>query len=171
MECLSLVSPAQIYATSSSSSDINSSVTSTTLKVRFLAADIFDTDSPLKGLKGTIDIIYAGSFLNFFFNYEQQVEVSRRVVKLLREKAGSVVLGRQAGNLEAGERVHRTNEAQSMFRHNVESFNKMWEELGVMTGTKWRVEVEMLDRVDRSGVDARAPWVRCRPIKLSVWRE
>jgi hypothetical protein len=46
-------------------------------------------------------------------------------VKLLREKEGSVVFGRQAGNLEAGERVHRTNEAQSMFRHNMKSFKKM----------------------------------------------
>lgn len=142
-----------------------------TLKVKFLAADIFDIESTLKDLEGTIDIIYAGSFLHLF-NYEQQVEVCKRIVKLLREKEGSVVVGRQAGNLEAGERVHRTNEAQSMFRHNVESFKKMWEEVGVMTGTKWRVEVEMLDSVsvDRAwmqglhGKDGR-------PIRFSVWRE
>ncbi|PMD12413.1 hypothetical protein NA56DRAFT_613500 [Hyaloscypha hepaticicola] len=142
-----------------------------TLKVKFLAADIFDIESTLKDLEGTIDIIYAGSFLHLF-NYEQQVEVCKRIVKLLREKEGSVVVGRQAGNLEAGERVHRTNEAQSMFRHNLESFKKMWEEVGVMTGTKWRVEVEMLDSVsvDRAwmqglhGKDGR-------PIRFSVWRE
>ncbi len=98
-----------------------------TWKVKFLTADIFETESPLKDLEGTIDIIYFGPFLHLF-NYEQQVDVCKRIVKLLREKEGSVVLGRQAGNLEAGERVHKTNEAQSMFRHNVQSFKKMWEE-------------------------------------------
>jgi SAM-dependent methyltransferase len=140
-----------------------------TLKAKFLTADIFDTESPLKDLEGTIDVIYAGSFLHLF-NYEQQVKACKRIVKLLREKEGSVLLGRQIGNLEAGEKVHKTNEAQSMFRHNVKSFKKMWEEVGVMKGTKWKVEVEMLDNVDRvwmQGIHGKDG----RLIRFSVWRE
>jgi hypothetical protein len=56
-----------------------------------------------------------------------------------------------------------------MFRHNEESFRKIWEEVGEATGTKWRVEVEMFE-VERRfinethGSDGRA-------IRFSVWRE
>jgi hypothetical protein len=133
-----------------------------------MAADIFDPSSPLAELEGRIDIIYAGSFLHLF-NYEQQVAVCKRIVKLLKEKKGSVVLGRQAGNTEAGERVHRTNAAQSMFRHNGESFKKMWEEVGEATGTKWTVDVELFT-VDRDPMNAiHGP--DGRAVRFSVWRE
>lgn len=139
-----------------------------TLKVKFLSADVFDLSSPLAELEGKVDIIYAGSFLHLF-NYEQQVAVCKRIVKLLKEKEGSVVLGRQAGNVESGERIHRTNAAQSMFRHNEESFRTMWEQVGEATGTKWKVEVEMFE-VDRNNIK----WAQGsdgRAIRFSVWRE
>ena len=29
-----------------------------------------------------------------------------------------------------------------MFRHNSESFKKMWQEVGEATGTKWRVDCD-----------------------------
>jgi len=134
-----------------------------TLKAKFFAADIFDPYSPLAELEGKVDIIYAGSFLHLF-NYEGQIVVCKRIVKLLREKKGSVVLGRQSGNVEAGERVHRTNGSQSVFRHNEESFKKMWMEVGEATGTKWRVDVQMFEVERKSGTDGRA-------IRFSVWRE
>jgi hypothetical protein len=89
-------------------------------------------------------------------------------VKLLREKKGAVVLGRQAGNFLAGEKVHRTNQAWSMFQHNEESFRKMWVEVGKATGTKWRVDVEMFE-VDRPV--KRFQKSDRRAIRLSVWRE
>lgn len=141
-----------------------------TLKAKFMAADIFDPSSPLVELEGKIDIIYAGSFLHLF-NYEQQVAVCKRIVGLLKGKKGSLVLGRQAGNAEAGERAHRTNAAQSMFRHNEESFRKMWAEVGEATGTKWKVDVELFApsegwgrRTALNGPDGRA-------VRFSVWRE
>jgi SAM-dependent methyltransferase len=137
-----------------------------TLKAKFLTADIFDPSSPLEELEGKVDIIYAGSFLHLF-NYETQVVVCKRIVKL-REKKGAVVLERQAGNILAGEKVHRTNQAGSMFQHNEESFRKMWVDFSEATGTEWRVDVEMFEvdrpvkRVEKS--DRRA-------IRFSVWRE
>ena len=80
-----------------------------------------------------------------------------------------MVLGRQVGNVKAGERVHRTNERQTMFRHNEESFKQMWVEVGEATGTKWTVHVEIF-KEDRNtfkwnhGLDERS-------IRFSVWRE
>ena len=61
---------------------------------------MFDPSSPLSELDGEIDIIYAASFL-YLFGYEDQVKVCNRIVKLLKEKKDSVVLGRQVGNANA----------------------------------------------------------------------
>jgi len=103
-----------------------------TLKSKFIEADITDANSALSGLDGKIDIIYAGSFLHLF-NYEGQIEVCKRLVKLLREKRDSLILGRQVGNTDAGEYVQTTNESGIMYRHNAESFKKMWDEVGEET--------------------------------------
>jgi SAM-dependent methyltransferase len=111
-----------------------------TLNSKFIVGDVFDPSSPLAELDGKIDIIYAASFLHLF-GYEDQVKVCERIVKLLKEKKGSVVLGRQIGNATAGEAQTRNNPVRTRWRHNEESFKKMWEEVGRLTGSKWRVEV------------------------------
>jgi hypothetical protein len=36
------------------------------------------------------------------------------------------------------------NQCERMFRHNSESFKKMWDEVGEATGTKWRVESQLI---------------------------
>jgi SAM-dependent methyltransferase len=110
-----------------------------TLKSKFIAADITDPNSPLSELDGKIDIIYAGSFLHLF-SYAGQIEVCKRLVKLLRVKKDSLVLGRQVGNVDAGDYVQKTNKGGNMYRHNAESFIKMWHEVGEATETKWRVD-------------------------------
>ena len=86
-----------------------------TLKSKFLVADIFDPESTLTSLYGKVDIIYAGSFLHLF-GYAKQIEVCKQIVKLLKDKKNSMLLGRQVGNLEAGEKTHDTNKEGSMFR-------------------------------------------------------
>jgi hypothetical protein len=114
-----------------------------TLKSKFFVADIFDLASPLSSLYGKIDIIYAGSFLHLF-GYAQQLEVCKQIVKLLKDKKGSMLLGRQVGNLDPGEKVHETRKERTVYRHDSESFKKMWEEVGELTGTNWKVESEMI---------------------------
>jgi SAM-dependent methyltransferase len=115
-----------------------------TLKSKFIVADIFDPNSGLKEIDGNIDIIYAGSFIHLF-GYEQQVEVCVRIAKLLREKPGSLLVGRQIGHLNAGVMPHRMDKEHKMFRHNPDSFQKLWDEVGEKTGTKWRVEGKMTE--------------------------
>ncbi|KUJ13956.1 uncharacterized protein LY89DRAFT_709008 [Mollisia scopiformis] len=133
------------------------------LQSKFIAADIFDPDSGLKELEGKIDILYAGSFLHLF-GYEKQLEVCIRIAGLLREKEGSLLVGRQVGHVNAGERTHRTNpdqriedkqkltQANSRFRQSEGSFTKMWETVGEKTGSKWKVnvKVEEIDETDRN---------------------
>ena len=113
------------------------------LKAKFIEADITDPNSALSELDGEIDIMYAASFLHLF-NYKGQIEVCKRLVKLLREKKDSLILGRQVGNINAGEYVQTTNESGIMYRHNPESFKKMWDEVGEETGTKWRVDYDFV---------------------------
>ncbi|KAG0650565.1 Methyltransferase trt5 [Hyphodiscus hymeniophilus] len=144
-----------------------------TLKSKFLAVDIFDSSSALSSLYGKVDIIYAGSFLHLF-EYAKQVEVCKQIVKLLKDTKGSLLLGRQVGNLDAGNIVRDTNTARTVFsdadlriRHNNESFKNMWDEVGEATGTKWRVETEMKEIKER--FDAHGPNVR--RLRFAVFRE
>ncbi|KUJ18433.1 uncharacterized protein LY89DRAFT_746723 [Mollisia scopiformis] len=111
------------------------------LNANFIVADLFDSNSDLHSLNGKVDIISAGSFLHLF-NYEGQIDACKVIVRLLRETAeGSVLIGRQVGSSEAGEVVHHSNPGQSLFRHNSNSFKKMWEEVGGQTPSglsKWK---------------------------------
>lgn len=135
------------------------------LKSRFLAADIFDENSSLQELDGKVDILYASSFLHLF-NLELQHNICERIVRLLKPKAGSILLGRQVGHVEAGEKIHRTNKGGKMWRHNVQSFEKMWREVGDLTGTKWKVEAVLYDlEKDLEGDPGM------RRIRFAVFRE
>ncbi|KAH7384967.1 hypothetical protein BKA64DRAFT_748443 [Cadophora sp. MPI-SDFR-AT-0126] len=113
-----------------------------TLKSTFIEADIFDDTSALFDLEEKVDILYAASFLHLF-GYERQVEVCRTLVRLVKGRKGSLILGRQVGCVVAGEEVQSTNEEGLMFRHSEESFVRMWERVGGETGTRWRVECEL----------------------------
>lgn len=92
-----------------------------------------------------------GSFLHLF-GYEKQVEICKRMVEILRPVSGSCTLGRQVGSLEAQSITHRTNAENTMFRHNPDSFAKMWEEVGEATGSKWRAEARLLEYNRPGGV-------------------
>ncbi|KAF6217820.1 hypothetical protein HO133_006647 [Letharia lupina] len=113
-----------------------------TLKSRFLIGDIFDetTGSTFREFDGKVDIIYAASFFHLF-NWEDQVGMTERVVRLLKPVEGSLILGRQRGNVNSGEYEHRTNSKATMFRHNEESWKEMWKQVGKATGSLWDVKV------------------------------
>jgi SAM-dependent methyltransferase len=140
------------------------------LKSKFIVADITDPSSPLSELDGKIDIIYAGSFLHLF-SYAELIEVCKRLVKLLREKKDSLILGRQVGNADAGDYVQKINKGGKMYRHNAESFKKMWEEIGEATGTKWRVDCEftLFESLSEEERKKNAPGMGL--IRFSVFRE
>ncbi|KAF2034334.1 hypothetical protein EK21DRAFT_47490, partial [Setomelanomma holmii] len=111
------------------------------LKTQFLTADIFDPKSALQDpeIKGKIDLVYAGSFFHLW-GLEKQKEVSKAVASLLRPQSGSMILGRQIGAVEAAERTSATG---TMYRHNVESFKKLWKEIGDELGVVFTVNAEL----------------------------
>jgi SAM-dependent methyltransferase len=109
------------------------------LQARFLVADIFDSNTALTDLSGHIDMIYAGSFFHLW-GLEDQIKVSKAVVALLRPEPGSMILGRQIGATEA---LEKTSATGTMYRHNVESFKKMWKEIGDDLGITFTVEAKL----------------------------
>ncbi|MCJ1381828.1 hypothetical protein MMC17_004939 [Xylographa soralifera] len=116
----------------------------------YVAADVFgegEADA-LRGLDGRVDVVWTASFLHLFA-WAEQVAVGRRVGRLLRGGKGGVVFGRQVGSVRAGEYPRRTG-GGSMYRHDGESFKRMWAQIGRETGTEWRVEVQM-EEVGRLG--------------------
>ncbi|KAI9812867.1 MAG: hypothetical protein M1827_004385 [Pycnora praestabilis] len=120
------------------------------LKTKFFAADIFDAESDLKEIDGEIDIAYTGSFFHLF-DYDRQYQVAVRLVSLLRPRKGSLILGRQVGNLKPGSYSHRTNESNMMYRHDVASWKEMWTKVGEETGSEWSVDARLDEAEGMSG--------------------
>ncbi|CAI6336127.1 unnamed protein product [Periconia digitata] len=112
------------------------------LSARFLAADIFEEDSELSTLKGTLDIVYTGSFFHLF-NYSQQYAASLAVAKLLSPKKGSMLLGRQVGAVTAEEAPHQFEPSKDRFHQSPESFKKMWADLGKELGVAFSVQASI----------------------------
>jgi SAM-dependent methyltransferase len=75
-----------------------------TLSAKFITADMLD-DSPenlLRNLHNSVDIVHAASFLHLW-DWDTQVKLCEGTVRLLRERPGSMVFGRQVGNVQARE--------------------------------------------------------------------
>lgn len=112
------------------------------LKTKFIAGDVFDPDASIKQLNGKIDIIHATFFFHLF-NWDRQVKIAKLFVSLLNPKAGVLVIGRQMGNVEAGEYLGRGLSDKTRYRHNDESLKRMWKLVGDETGTNWQVDVRI----------------------------
>jgi len=112
------------------------------LQSHFLTADIFDESSPLTDMRGSFDMVYAGSFFHLF-DYDDQLKVSTAVARLLRPKKGSMIVGRQIGAVNPGQQNHRTNPAGRMFRHNPESLRQMWQKIGDDLGVIFDVDAAL----------------------------
>jgi phospholipid N-methyltransferase len=115
-----------------------------TLKSNFIASDVFDDDSELvKQLSGTINMIYTGSFFHLF-GYEEQVKVAKRSLQLLKRQKDGLIIGRQVGNVESGVFTQAGYNAEvERFRHNEESWKKMWTEVSEATGIMVDVQVTL----------------------------
>jgi hypothetical protein len=88
-------------------------------------------------------MMYTGSFFHLF-DRGKQVQVAKRAVQLLQPRAGSLIMGRQVGNDDAGEVVTKGLRGEyTRFRDNEESWRELWDKVGEETGTRWTVETSM----------------------------
>jgi SAM-dependent methyltransferase len=112
-----------------------------TLKSEFIAADIFDLESPLKQIHGNIDIINASSFFHLF-SRDEQLQIARQCVKIMRPKAGSLLVGRHRAQVVGGDTTGNFGPS-SKYWHSAESWTQFWAEIAAETGVKFDVDVVM----------------------------
>lgn len=106
-----------------------------TLKTQFLQADILDPNSQLQSLEGTVDFIHLGMVLHIF-SWEEQRDIFETCIRTLKPQAGALILGHALGDLE-GATVPGRHEGVQAFRHNVETFCRLWAEISERTGIKF----------------------------------
>jgi hypothetical protein len=77
-----------------------------------------------------------------------QVGVCERIVKLLCDRPGSMVLSRQVGNVKVGEYPNATDDGSVCGGTMSRFFRRMWEAVGNKTRARWRLKAESkaLDR-------------------------
>jgi SAM-dependent methyltransferase len=108
------------------------------LKTKFIEADIFDAESNLKELDGKLDIVHAASFLHLF-DWDGQIKAAKRLIELLKAKPGVLIFGRQGGKVEPGV-ITDVDMDPNPYWHNPESWAKLWKQVGDETETKWEVD-------------------------------
>ncbi|KAK1973757.1 methyltransferase [Colletotrichum cereale] len=114
-----------------------------TLRTRFVNADMLDQGSAeLAGLEGSFDTAHMGLCLHLW-NREEQLVVLRRVIRLLKQKPGVMIVGTTAGHQDGIEMPGVAN--KPALRHNLETWQKLWADLSEQTGTKWKLKTEMTE--------------------------
>jgi SAM-dependent methyltransferase len=111
-----------------------------TFQANFIVADIFDEQGPLEELDGKMDIVYIGLFLHLF-DLEEQQRICERIVRLLKNKKGVLVLGTQVGSTKPKDVPFGAT--KNVFRHDEITFEKLWKVVGEKTNTEWKVTTTM----------------------------
>ncbi|EHA25779.1 hypothetical protein ASPNIDRAFT_190111, partial [Aspergillus niger ATCC 1015] len=110
-----------------------------TLSCEFITSDIFDDSSELfQRLGEKVDMINAASFFHLF-DWDTQVKLAKQVMKLMKPKPGSIVVGRHVGDYNAGE-LEAKELGSNIWRHDLDSWRRLWEQVGRETGTEWKVD-------------------------------
>lgn len=143
-----------------------------TLTSRFFAGNILADEKSYESLDGKLDIIHVASFFHLF-SLPTQIQIAKRLVKLLRPVSGSLILGRQTGNLNPGDYTHGDKAQKGMWRHDVHSWEEMWATVGRETGTEWRVEASLAGtygfiKSERAGTGWRDKGDR--GLRFEIWR-
>ncbi|KAI1387133.1 uncharacterized protein F4822DRAFT_274999 [Hypoxylon trugodes] len=100
-------------------------------------------DERLKILDGKMSIIHATSFFHLF-TWENQVRAALRMVRFLNPNDPDVMIfGRHVGTTTPGN--NEGARGSKRYLHNAASWQDLWDEVGRLTGTTWRTEVEEID--------------------------
>lgn len=131
------------------------------------------TKLPASALSKQISIIAANSFFHLY-NLPQQLALAKRVVRFLSPERGSLILGRQVGSLVPGEYTSVDNKG-TRYAHNVDSFQRFWEQVAseVGGGCRFRVEATLDEEELGENKNQGQHWSEpnIRRLLYGVWRE
>ncbi|PKS05067.1 hypothetical protein jhhlp_008434 [Lomentospora prolificans] len=107
----------------------------------FIVGDMMDdTDEGLERIDGRISIVHASNFWHLF-NWTQQLAMAIRMVRFFKvNEKRAMVYGRQVGTVKAGAQ----SKSASSYLHDQKTFQRLWDDVGALTDTSWRVEMEFL---------------------------
>lgn len=108
------------------------------LKSTFVVEDVYKPEADWSQLEGKMDIINASAFFHLF-PWPKQIEASCLLVRLGRPKAGTIIIGRQMGSLTPAE-FPSMIEGTTGFRHDLQTLQKLWDEVGAITDTHWKAD-------------------------------
>lgn len=131
-------------------------------KAQFVVGDVLNSSASLEPLYGQFDIINASSFFHLF-GWDDQVTIGQRLVRFFKPEADkAMIVGRQVGayeaqNLEEWREQAKVDAAtRRHYRHDLASWQLLWDEVGAKTGTKWETGGEL---IERSEEDVGAPFL------------
>ncbi|KAI9830511.1 MAG: hypothetical protein M1819_005469 [Sarea resinae] len=140
-----------------------------TLKSRFLVADIFrgaEQGEPWTSLEQKkADIVHCSAFFHLF-PLAEQLHVAKIIARLVR--ANGIIVGRQSGSTKPSE-MPAIAEGSTSFRHDVSTFQSMWDEVGRETSTKWEVS-GTLDTVGMIGKKSTVEDENSRRLLFTITR-
>lgn len=115
-------------------------------KTTFVAGDMLgggESDENLQVLEGKMGVIHATSFFHLF-TWENQIRAATRMVRFLDPNdPEAMIFGRHVGTTTPGDREGTGGSRK--YLHNAESWQSLWDEVGKLTGTSWRTEVNDIE--------------------------
>jgi hypothetical protein len=111
------------------------------LELEFYARDILDDTADWTPLEKRFDVLNLTSFLHIW-NWDGQIRAAERLVKFVKPKPGSLLVGSGLGTSVSGEFPNLEGTGTN-FRQSDESFARFWKEVGERTGTRWQVTTEL----------------------------
>ncbi|KAH9884340.1 hypothetical protein F4778DRAFT_763261 [Xylariomycetidae sp. FL2044] len=143
------------------------------LKATFVTGDLLkqgsgggDGDERLDVLDGKMNIIHATSFFHLF-TWDDQVRAAVRMIRFLDpEDPDVMIFGRHVGTTKPG--VKEGLRGDRRYLHSAESWQRLWDEVGRLTGTSWRTEVDLLE--NKRGPDGSVVDDSLRRMHFGVYR-
>jgi len=109
--------------------------------------DADETDA-LDRLNGKMTFIHANSFFHLF-TWDEQARAATRMVRLLdTERRDIMIFGRHVGTMMPRPRGNGKAGSDKVYLHNAETWQTLWNEVGELTGTKWKVTMEPMEKVE-----------------------
>lgn len=103
-------------------------------------------DAELNKLHGKVSIVHAANFFHLF-SWDAQRQIGVRMDKLLQGKENVFVFGRHVGSLESGDRAFASHLSEEQYLHDQGSFQRLWDEIGDKTGSRWEAKVEVIAKM------------------------